>query len=449
MSATINANHFSNYFDSCTMFNIPGLTFPVHEYYLEDIIRKWIIYHNSLYFFTVLIITLLYCVFIEQLHFKFERNQDSYGPYNNQLKRDVYFDTREYQNYLNDYVRRCLRDRQQYSQSTINEILKPESENFDSLVQLTETLLIKIEELDSSNGAVLIFVSGWDEISKLNNHLEECGRFPDDKYVILPLHSMMPTVNQRQIFDRAPSGKRKIVIATNIAETSLTIEDVVHVIDFGNCFQLIYGWYVCLISIFTIAGKIKMTNFDKIRNVESLNAEWVSKANAKQRKGRAGRIQEGFCYHLFTKSRESTFQDFQKPEILRKRLEEVILQLKLLKLGSIRSLFRRLLDPPDRIHVDLSYERLVLLHALDEEENLTPLGYHLSHLPMHPQTGKMILLGAVFSVVDPVFSIAASLSFKDPFVMPLGKEHLVDRVRRSFAGASKSDHWVINSDSKT
>lgn len=100
------------------------------------------------------------------------------------------------------------------------------------------------------------------------------------------------------------------------------------------------------------------------------------------------------------------------------------------------------MDPPSKHAVDLSFDRLVLLHALNSDEKLTPLGYHLSHLPMHPQTGKMILLGAVFSVVDPVFSIAASLSYKDPFVMPLGKEHVVDNLRKSLAGGSKSDHWV-------
>ncbi|XP_035705883.1 ATP-dependent DNA/RNA helicase DHX36 isoform X2 [Folsomia candida] len=393
MSATINATHFSTYFGECPMFNIPGLTFPVHEYYLEDI--------------------------IEQLNFKFEIDEDACGPFSNYTP---YFSDKEYAKYLTDYVRRSLRDRSKYSLATINEILKPESEKFEFLMKLTERLLIKIQELDDSNSAVLIFVTGWDEISKLNKRLIESGKFPENKFLILPLHSMMPTVNQRQIFDRPPPGKRKIIIATNIAETSITIDDVVHVIDFG---------------------KIKMTNFDKTRNVETLESEWVSRANAKQRRGRAGRIQEGYCYHLFTKARESTLDDFQKPEVLRKRLEEVILQLKLLKVGDIRSLLRKLLDPPSKHAVDLSFDRLVLLHALNSDEKLTPLGYHLSHLPMHPQTGKMILLGAVFSVVDPVFSIAASLSYKDPFVMPLGKEHVVDNLRKSLAGGSKSDHWAI------
>lgn len=83
-------------------------------------------------------------------------------------------------------------------------------------MKLTERLLIKIQELDDSNSAVLIFVTGWDEISKLNKRLIESGKFPENKFLILPLHSMMPTVNQRQIFDRPPPGKRKIIIATNI-----------------------------------------------------------------------------------------------------------------------------------------------------------------------------------------------------------------------------------------
>ncbi len=213
----------------------------------------------------------------------------------------------------------------------------------------------------------------------------------------------MPTTNQRAIFQRPPLGQRKIVIATNIAETSITIDDIVYVVD---------------------CGKIKMSNFDVEANIATLKPEWCSLANSRQRRGRAGRVQPGVCYHLYCKGREMTFADYMLPEMLRKRLEEVILQIKVLRLGKVEPFFAKVMDPPDPKAVRLSLELLRQINALDDtdgSEILTPLGFHLAQLPMDPQTGKMILLGAIFSCLDPVLSVAASLSFKDAFVIPLGK----------------------------
>lgn len=306
-----------------------------------------------------------------------------------------------------------------YPRSVIAELKKPESEVFN--LDLIEQLLRYICKTDKANGAVLVFVPGWEQISKLHSQMISSGSFPETKYLLIPLHSMMPTVNQRDVFERPPAGKRKIIISTNIAETSITIDDIVFVVD---------------------AGKIKLTNFDLKRNIESLDTEWVSLANATQRRGRAGRVQEGVCYHLFNKAREMTLERFKKPEILRKRLEEVVLQIKMLKLGNAGEFLNRLMDPPSNLAVELAVKRLIQLNALDADENLTPLGFHLAHLPMDPQTGKMILMGAIFGCLDPILTVAASLSFKDGFYIPLGKEKAVDRIRKGFSGDTKSDHLV-------
>lgn len=120
-----------------------------------------------------------------------------------------------------------------------------------------------------------------------------------------------------------------------------------------------------------------MTNFDIDNNLETLGPEWVSLANARQRKGRAGRTQPGICFHLYTKAREERLEQFKKPEVLRKGLQEEILRVKVLKLGDAKQFFNRLLDPPSAESVELALKRLRLLHALDEHENLTPLGFHL------------------------------------------------------------------------
>lgn len=232
----------------------------------------------------------------------------------------------------------------------------------------------------------------------------------------------MPTVGQKEIFKRPEANLRKIVLATNIAETSITIDDIVFVID---------------------CGKIKMSNFDVKENITTLKPEWVSLANARQRRGRAGRVQPGTCYHMFTKAREMILDSYLLPEMLRKRLEEVILQVKILGLGHVRPFFNKVMDSPDVKAIDLSLDLLNSINAINDQEQLTPLGFHLAQLPMDPQTGKMILLGAIFSCLDPILSVAASLSFKDAFIIPLGKEHEADEKRAELAGTSRSDHLMM------
>uniref|UniRef100_A0AAX7VV32 ATP-dependent DNA/RNA helicase DHX36 n=1 Tax=Astatotilapia calliptera TaxID=8154 RepID=A0AAX7VV32_ASTCA len=349
MSATLNAEKFSQYFDNCPMIHIPGLTFPVEEFLLEDIIEM----------------------------------------------------TR-------------------YSDTTIEalEILdRDEKIDLDLILALIRYIVLNGEE-----GAILVFLPGWDNISTLNDLLMAQQMFRSDRFVIIPLHSLMPTVNQTQVFKRPPPGVRKIVIATNIAETSITIDDVVYVID---------------------GGKIKETNFDTSNNISTMMAEWVSLANAKQRKGRAGRLCPGKCYHLYNGLRASLLDAYQLPEIMRTPLEELCLQIKILKLGSIGRFLEKALDRPTEKAVSLAIKNLTELNALDQRENLTALGFHLAHLPVEPHIGKLILFGALLGCLDPVLTIAASLSFKDPFFIPLGKEKMADMRRKALSRNSKSDHLTI------
>lgn len=269
-------------------------------------------------------------------------------------------------------------------------------------------------------GAILVFLTGYMEISKLYTSMEESGKFPKRKYLILPLHSQMPTVDQKQIFERPPNGIRKIILSTNIAETSVTIDDVVFVID---------------------CGKIKINNFNLETKTQTLLPEWVSLANADQRKGRAGRA--GICFHLFTKARRMILDKYLKPEILRTRLEDVLLMMKILQLGKAEPFFERLLDSPDPEALAVSLSLLKGLNALDDNENLTPLGYHLGKLPLGPQMGKMLLMGAIFSCLDPILSVATFLDFKDAFQMPLGKEKLANEKKLELSNGQQSDHLLF------
>ncbi|KAG8535344.1 hypothetical protein GDO81_028761, partial [Engystomops pustulosus] len=131
------------------------------------------------------------------------------------------------------------------------------------------------------------------------------------------------------------------------------------------------------------------------------------------------RVKPGYCYHLYNKLRESLLDDYQLPEIVRTPLEELCLQIKILKLGGIASFLQKVMDPPKREAIILAITHLQEMNALDKREELTPLGFHLARLPVEPHIGKMILFGALFCCLDPVLTIAASLSFKDPFIIPL------------------------------
>uniref|UniRef100_A0A9J8B600 ATP-dependent DNA/RNA helicase DHX36 n=1 Tax=Cyprinus carpio carpio TaxID=630221 RepID=A0A9J8B600_CYPCA len=387
MSATLNAEKFSKYFNNCSMIHIPGYTYPVKEYLLEDV--------------------------VELLRPRYRRG----FMHGQNVRPEKEQKEAEYRESWPCFAR-TLRDR--YSDSTIDALEMMDDDdkiNLELIVALIRHIVMK-----EDNGAILVFLPGWDNISTLNDLLMADQIFKSDRFMIIPLHSLMPTVSQTQVFKKPPPGVRKIVIATNIAETSITIDDVVYVID---------------------GGKIKETHFDTQNNIRTMTAEWVSLANAKQRKGRAGRVSPGKCYHLYNGLRASLLDNYQLPEIQRTPLEELCLQIKILKLGPIASFLRKTMDPPADKAIELAITHLVDLNALDRNEELTPLGFHLARMPVEPHIGKMILFGALLGCLDPVLTIAASLSFKDPFFIPLGKEKIADKRRKILSRNSRSDHLTI------
>ncbi|XP_070169904.1 ATP-dependent DNA/RNA helicase DHX36-like [Polyergus mexicanus] len=393
MSATLNSERFSKYYNECPMIHIPGFTYPVQEFYLEDVLSL------TQFKFPEALVPTDY-----RKHLKRYKEQ--------QQKKDEFLDI------IQPYIRQ-LRTEMKYGELVFNQLRNPNSENLS--LELIEKLVRYICNTKGP-GAILIFLPGMMDISQLNRMMLDSGCYPSNKYIIYPLHSRMPTIDQKLIFKEPSDDIRKIIIATSIAETSITIEDVVYVID---------------------CGKTKLGRFDVKNNIQTLEPEWVSLANAKQRRGRAGRVKSGECYHLYCKVREMTFDQYPLPEMLRTRLEEVILQIKILQLGKAKEFLANVMDPPDLKAIDLSLDLLRTLNALDKEEHLTPLGYHLAHLPLDPRTGKMILWAALFSCVEPIFAIAASLTFKDAFYCPLGKEEEANKRKLELSMGEYSDHIAL------
>jgi ATP-dependent RNA helicase DHX57 len=277
------------------------------------------------------------------------------------------------------------------------------------------------------NGTILVFLPGLAEIQSVYDALLDSREFSTraGKYQIIPLHSSLTSEEQSRVFRKAPAGMRKIVLSTNISETSITIDDCVFVVD---------------------CGQMKEKNFDSTRNMESLDTVWISKANANQRKGRAGRVMPGICIHLFTSHRYN-YNMIQQPipEIYRVPLESLLLQIKTLPNFnniSLNDVLEMSIEAPNEESVSSAIRRLQNLGALDMQECLTALGRHLSLLPVDVRIGKLILFGAIFQCLDSVLTIAACLSHKTPFVSPFSKRKEADARKRQFA-IGNSDHLTM------
>ncbi|XP_073281505.1 DExH-box ATP-dependent RNA helicase DExH6 [Primulina huaijiensis] len=274
---------------------------------------------------------------------------------------------------------------------------------------LIEKLLRRICD-DSKDGAILIFLPGWDDINRTRERLLASHFFKDSsKFVIISLHSLVPAVEQRKVFRRPAPGCRKIVLSTNIAETSVTIEDVVYVID---------------------SGRMKEKSYDPYNNVSTLHSSWISKASAKQREGRAGRCQPGICYHLYSKLRASSLPDFQVPEIKRMPIEELCLQVKLVDPScKIEDFLQKTLDSPVYETIRNAISVLQDIGALTSDEKLTDLGEKLGSLPVHPLTSKMLFVAILLNCLDPALTLACASDYRDPFILPI----LPDERKRAAA----------------
>eukprot|EP00794_Sanderia_malayensis_P018689 gene18689-20576_t len=288
-------------------------------------------------------------------------------------------------------------------------------------------LIEHVCESSKQDGAILIFLPGYDDIVGLRDRLALDREFSkEEKYIVYPLHSMMQPLHQRKVFRRPPSGVRKIILSTNIAETSVTIDDVTFVID---------------------SGKVKEKSFEALTSVSALRSVWISKASALQRRGRAGRCRPGQCYHLMSRYRFHGLALYQEPELLRTPVHELCLQTKFLSAGnvSIGDFLAKAPEAPPYLMIQNSIALLKSIDALDDEEELTELGKILVDLPIDPRLGKMILFGIVLKCLDAVLIIASCLAYRDPFVLPISGE---DR-RKAYATKTRlgsnslSDHIVL------
>ncbi|KDR85121.1 hypothetical protein GALMADRAFT_131855 [Galerina marginata CBS 339.88] len=408
MSATVDADKVSSYFGNCETLQVPGRTFPVDVQYLEDAIEytKWSISENSPY--------------ARRIHDKYYK-----GKNRPEWTEDIPSPDEEEED---DNKNRNLKLEKRYSAetattlNTIDERLIP----YDLILRLLEKICYEDQGYQAFSLAVLIFVPGLGEIRRLNDLLTDHPLFGSDGFKIYPLHSTLSSESQGAVFDVPLTGIRKIVIATNIAETGITIPDITCVID---------------------TGKHREMRFDEKRQISRLVETFIARSNAAQRRGRAGRVRHGLCFHLFTKMRHDTqMADSPLPEMMRLSLSDLALRIKIMKvkLGtSIEDVLARALDPPVSINVQRAVSMLIEVGALMPSEEITPMGRLLSKLPTDVHLGKFLLVSTLFRCLDPALTIAATLNSKSPFVAPFGLEQEADRARNSFR-IENSDFLTIH-----
>ena len=276
--------------------------------------------------------------------------------------------------------------------------------NEESLETLEDAILRAIDELVGTSGDVLVFLPGERDIHDSKKFLTEKLR---GKFEVLPLFSRLSINDQQKIFK--PGGTRRIILATNIAETSLTVPRIKYVID---------------------AGLARVVRYSPKLKIEQLLIEKISKASANQRSGRCGRIASGTCIRLFDEEDFNARSEFTDPEILRSSLASVILKMAALRLGPVDKF--PFIQPPSYRFIQDGYQLLQELGAVDKNNEILPLGMQLSKLPIDPSLGRILLESKKENCVGEVLVIISALSISDPRERPLDKADQADKAHQIF-----------------
>ncbi|KAK9900546.1 P-loop containing nucleoside triphosphate hydrolase protein [Cystobasidium minutum MCA 4210] len=378
MSATADSTRFSTYFNNAPCIEIPGLTFPVEDLYLEDVLQA--------------------------TRYKAPSTKAS----------------RKYTNEENEAIKNSLL-KQGISDpellSTLAMLIRAEKMDYDLIAATVEYIHGQYD----TDEAILVFVTGVAEITQTIRAIERLSS--SRSMTVLPLHANLTNAEQSRIFARAPAGKRKVIVSTNVAETSITVDDVVHVID---------------------TGRVKETRFEAESGLQRLVEDWNSLAGSRQRRGRAGRTKSGKCWRLYSHYQEDyVIPKYTTPEILRTPLASLVLQVKALRgEKDVVQFLSNALDAPDVAAIKEALGTLLGLGAIEDGEDgnagtarLTPLGQNLALLPLDLRLGKMLILASIFDCLEPMLYICAALSTKPLFTSTPDTRDASQAARNRFATA--------------
>ncbi|KXT09752.1 hypothetical protein AC579_9323 [Pseudocercospora musae] len=413
MSATMDTKLFSAYFSSqvdgmlapCPHLNVPGRTFPIKEKYLGDVLGELLTAHSQEFWRLATFDKDATTGYLES-EGAFERAR--FGLEGTSTPSAI------------DWKKPQVINQEEAKSQAVRkeEGLVPVALLVATIAHICRT---------TSNGAILAFLPGLQEITATEELLMQAPvfgvNFADaDAFQIHLLHSTVPVEKQRQIFEPSPSGCRKIILSTNIAETSVTVPDVQHVVDLG---------------------KLRENRYDHVQRITSLQTVWASKSNARQRAGRAGRVSSGNYYALYSLERRKAMSASGLPELLRADLQETCLSIKAQGFQeSVSSFLAAAIEPPPSTAVEAAVNNLKAIEALTPDERLTALGAVLAKLPVHPALGKMVLLGIIFRCLDPMIIISSMGTERSLFVSPVG-ERAQAKLAREDLNVANSDHIAL------
>ena len=253
---------------------------------------------------------------------------------------------------------------------------------------------------------VLVFLPGEREILEASQRLR---RAYQDRYEVLPLYSRLPAREQHRIFESGSRARPRVILATNVAETSVTVPNVGYVID---------------------AGVARISRYSYRSKIQRLPVEPVSQASADQRKGRCGRVAPGTCYRLYSQADFENRPRYTDPELTRTNLASVVLQMRAFRLGDMARF--PFIDPPDPRAVKDAVRSLHELGALDGDR-LTDIGRTMARLPVDPRLARMLIAAARCGCLREMLIVAAALSIQDPRERPLDKRQAADEAHRPYA----------------
>uniref|UniRef100_A0A4X1UPY8 RNA helicase n=1 Tax=Sus scrofa TaxID=9823 RepID=A0A4X1UPY8_PIG len=272
---------------------------------------------------------------------------------------------------------------------------------------------------------ILVFLTGQEEIEAMSRTCRDIAKhLPDGcpSMLVLPLYASLPYAQQLRVFQGAPKGCRKVIIATNIAETSITITGIKYVVD---------------------TGMVKAKKYNPDSGLEVLAVQRVSKTQAWQRTGRAGREDSGVCYRLYTEDEFEKFDKMTVPEIQRCNLASVMLQLLAMRVPDVLTF--DFMSKPSPEHIQAAIAQLELLGALDRKDDqltLTPMGRKMAAFPLEPRFAKAILLSPTFHCTEEMLTIVSLLSVDSVLYSPPSRRDEVQSARKKFM-ASEGDHVTL------
>ncbi|PNJ04582.1 DHX33 isoform 4, partial [Pongo abelii] len=285
--------------------------------------------------------------------------------------------------------------------------------------------VFQIHQEAPSSQDILVFLTGQEEIEAMSKTCRDIAKhLPDGcpAMLVLPLYASLPYAQQLRVFQGAPKGYRKVIISTNIAETSITITGIKYVVD---------------------TGMVKAKKYNPDSGLEVLAVQRVSKTQAWQRTGRAGREDSGICYRLYTEEEFEKFDKTTVPEIQRCNLASVMLQLLAMKVPNVLTF--DFMSKPSPDHIQAAIAQLDLLGALehkDDQLTLTPIGRKMAAFPLEPKFAKTILMSPKFHCTEEILTIVSLLSVDSVLHNPPSRREEVQGVRKKFI-SSEGDHMTL------